>query len=114
MTANTHLASSPDSSSDSSITNNQPLFDYSLNSDAENYLPTVVCIINVNNNNNNNINKYKYNLQIISENPKYVKFFLQVSDKGIEIENQQLREAARSILKLIPPAECAVQKIEVL
>lgn len=53
-------------------------------------------------------------LQIISENPKYVNFFLQVSDKGIEIENQQLREAARCILKLIPPAESTVKKIEVL
>lgn len=113
MTANTNLASSPDSSSDSSITNNQPLFDNSLNLNAENCLPTVVCIINVTNN-NNNINKHKFNLQIISENPKYVKFFLHVSDKGIEIENQQLREAARSILKLIPPAKCAVQKIEVI
>lgn len=46
MTANTNLASSPDSSSDSSITNNQPLYDYSLNMDAENCLPTVVCISN--------------------------------------------------------------------
>lgn len=45
MTANSNLASSPDSSSDSSITNNQPLYDYSLNMDAENCLPTVVCII---------------------------------------------------------------------
>lgn len=53
------------------------------------------------------------NLQIISENPKYVNFFLQVSDKGIEIENQQLREAARCILKLIPPAESTVAKIKV-
>lgn len=44
MTANSNLASSPDSSSDSSITNNQPLYDYSLNMDAENCLPTVVCI----------------------------------------------------------------------
>jgi len=52
-------------------------------------------------------------LQIISENSKYVNFFLQVSDKGIEIENQQLREAARCILKLIPPAECTVKKIQV-
>jgi hypothetical protein len=47
MTANTNLASSPDSSSDSSITNNQPFYDYSLNMDAENCLPTVVFIINV-------------------------------------------------------------------
>jgi len=47
MTANTNLASSPDSSSDSSITNNQPLYDFSLNMDAENCLPTVVCIIYV-------------------------------------------------------------------
>lgn len=47
MNANTNLASSPDSSSDSSITNNQPLYDYSLNIDAENCLPTVVCILNV-------------------------------------------------------------------
>lgn len=46
MTANTNLASSPDSSSDSSITNNQPLYDYSLNMDAENCLPTVVCVLN--------------------------------------------------------------------
>lgn len=53
-------------------------------------------------------------LQIISENPKYVNFFLQVSDKGIEIENQQLREAARCILKLIPPADSTVKKIKVL
>lgn len=52
-------------------------------------------------------------LQIISESPKYVNFFLQVSDKGIEIENQQLREAARCILKLIPPAESTVKKIKV-
>ncbi|XP_022160014.1 probable ubiquitin carboxyl-terminal hydrolase FAF-X [Myzus persicae] len=90
VTANTNLASSPDSSSDSSITNNQPLYDFSLNMDAENCLPTV----------------------IISENPKYVNFFLQVSDKGIEIENQQLREAARCILKLIPPAESTIKKIK--
>lgn len=53
-------------------------------------------------------------LQIISENPKYVNFFLQVSDKGIEIQNHQLREAARCILKLIPPAESTVKKIKVL
>lgn len=45
MTANTNLASSPDSSSDSSATNNQPLYDYCLNMDVENCLPTVVCII---------------------------------------------------------------------
>jgi len=112
MTANTNLASSPDSSSDSSITNNQPLLDSSLNLDAENSLPTVVCIVNVNN--NNYINNYEFNFQIVSENSKYVTFFLQVSDKGIEIKNQQLREAARSILKLIPPAKFAMQKIEVL
>ncbi|XP_050542237.1 probable ubiquitin carboxyl-terminal hydrolase FAF-X isoform X2 [Daktulosphaira vitifoliae] len=90
MTASTNLTSSPDSSSDSSITNNQPLYDYSLSMEAESYLPTV----------------------IISENPKYVHFFLQVSDRGIEIENQQLREAARCILKLIPPAESTVKKIK--
>jgi len=47
MTANTNLASSPDSSSDSSITNNQPLYDFTLNMDAENCLPTVVYIVNV-------------------------------------------------------------------
>lgn len=58
--------------------------------------------------------KYKLYLQIISENPKYVNFFLQVSDKGIEIQNHQLREAARCILKLIPPAESTVKKIKVL
>lgn len=44
MTPNTNIASSPDSSSDSSITNNQPLNDYSLNMDVENCLPTVVRI----------------------------------------------------------------------
>ncbi|VVC40180.1 Hypothetical protein CINCED_3A020619 [Cinara cedri] len=91
MTANTNLASSPDSSSDSSMTNNQSLYDFSSNNiDAENCLPTV----------------------IISENSKYVNFFLQVSDKGIEIENENLREAAWCILKLIPPAESTVKKIK--
>lgn len=45
MTANTNLASSPDSSSDSSITNSQPLYDFSLNMDTENSLPTVVYIL---------------------------------------------------------------------
>lgn len=47
MTANTNLASSPDSSSDSSI-NNQPVYDYSMNMDSENCLPTVVCTMNIN------------------------------------------------------------------
>lgn len=48
MTANSNLASSPDSSSDSSLSNNQSLYDFGANVDAENCLPTVVHIRSAN------------------------------------------------------------------
>ncbi|XP_075236606.1 ubiquitin carboxyl-terminal hydrolase-like faf isoform X2 [Lycorma delicatula] len=89
--ANANVASSPDSSSDSSTSSPQHLYD-GPNIEAENCLPGV----------------------LMSQRPHYVQFFFQVADRGCELKDAALRDSARSILKLIPPDIATIERLQML
>lgn len=54
-----------------------------------------------------------YELQIISRNEKYTQFFFQIADRGSELSDSNLRDAARNILRIIPPDQTTVQNLYV-
>ncbi|XP_046668911.1 probable ubiquitin carboxyl-terminal hydrolase FAF-X isoform X3 [Homalodisca vitripennis] len=88
--ANANLASSPDSSSDSSTSSPQHPY-VGPNLEAENSLPGV----------------------LMSQRGR-AQFFFQVADLGSELHDDNLRDAARAILKLIPPDNVTVNRLQVL
>ncbi|XP_065212871.1 probable ubiquitin carboxyl-terminal hydrolase FAF-X [Planococcus citri] len=84
-----NLVSSPDdSSSDSSTGSPHHALDFSPNED-EMYLPGV----------------------IISRNEQYTQFFFQIADRGCELGDSDLRDAARNILRIIPPDQNTVENL---
>lgn len=44
----------------------------------------------------------------------HAQFFFKVADLGSELQDENLRDAARSILKLIPPDSATVNRLQVL
>lgn len=82
------MASSQDSSSDSSTSSPQHLYD-SPNSDVENLLPGV----------------------LMSQNPIYAQFFCQIMTMGSQLEFAALRDSAHALLKMLP---CDTRTIEKL
>lgn len=50
---------------------------------------------------------------MISRNPHIVQFCLQIADKGVELENDLLRELAMGVLKYAPPATYVLDKLNV-
>lgn len=44
----------------------------------------------------------------------HAQFFFQVADLGSELRDENLRDAARAILKLIPPDSATVNRLQVL
>ncbi|XP_046391897.1 probable ubiquitin carboxyl-terminal hydrolase FAF-X isoform X3 [Ischnura elegans] len=74
------MPSSPDSSSDSSTSSPHHPYD-GPTMEAENALPGV----------------------LMSKNPCYAQFFLQLADLGVQVNCDPLRDSARFLLKLIPP-----------
>ncbi|XP_065223298.1 probable ubiquitin carboxyl-terminal hydrolase FAF-X isoform X3 [Planococcus citri] len=86
-----NLVSSPDSSSDSSTGSPHHALDLSPNED-EMYLPGV----------------------IISRNEQYTQFFFQIADRGSELGDSDLRDAARNILRIIPPDQNTVENLYIL
>lgn len=52
-------------------------------------------------------------LQIISRHEKYAQFFFNIADKGCELGDSDLRDSARSILRIIPPDQTTAQNLYV-
>ncbi|XP_054272313.1 probable ubiquitin carboxyl-terminal hydrolase FAF-X isoform X2 [Macrosteles quadrilineatus] len=88
--ANANMASSPDSSSDSSTSSPQHPYD-GPNLEAENTLPGV-----------------------LMSQRGHAQFFFAVADLGCELHDESLRDAARAILKLIPPDSDTVARLQLL
>ncbi len=49
--------------------------------------------------------------QIISRNDKYTQFFFQIADRGCELGDSDLRDAARNILRIIPPDQTTMRNL---
>ncbi|KAL0281150.1 UNVERIFIED_CONTAM: hypothetical protein PYX00_002224 [Menopon gallinae] len=89
--ANSNTASSPESSSDSSTSSPQHPYD-GPNLEAENVLPGV----------------------LMSRRSDCAKFFFKLSDLGCKLPYAPLRDGARTLLKLIPPDQATVVKLQQL
>lgn len=50
----------------------------------------------------------------MAQRSNYAQFFFQVADRGSEFNDANLQEAARAILKLIPPDSTTVQRLQAL
>ena len=85
-------ASSPDSSSDSSTSSPQHQYETGPNVEVERCLPGV----------------------ILSQQHSYCQFFLHLADLGCKLDNPQLRDGARALLKLMPPDLHSVRKMKTL
>nr|CAD7397023.1 unnamed protein product [Timema cristinae] len=88
---NANMPSSPDSSSDSSTSSPQHLYD-GPNLEAENCLPGV----------------------FMSQRPTCAQFFFQLADLGCTLQYPPLRDGARMLLKLIPPDTFTVECLHTL
>ena len=52
-------------------------------------------------------------MQIISRNEQYTQFFFQIADRGCELGDSDLRDAARNILRIIPPDQNTMENLYV-
>ncbi|XP_063224287.1 probable ubiquitin carboxyl-terminal hydrolase FAF-X isoform X9 [Bacillus rossius redtenbacheri] len=86
---NANMPSSPDSSSDSSTSSPQHLYD-SPNVEAENSLPGV----------------------LMSQRAPYAQFFFQLADLGCSLQYAPLRDGARMLLWLVPPDSHTVECLQ--
>ncbi|KAK0096487.1 hypothetical protein PV326_005319 [Microctonus aethiopoides] len=86
---NCNIASSPESSSDSSTSSPHHPYD-GPNLEAENSLPGVV----------------------MSQQWQYATFFFQLADLGCSLRHSQLRDAARNLLQLVPPNTLTVTRLQ--
>lgn len=104
-----NMPSSPDTSSDSSTSSpHHP--DYRASSDAENSLPGVVSC---------DVFYLSLDLvwlifhcfQLMSQQAQYAQFFFQLADLGLALCHAPLRDAARSLLQLMPADTHTVEQL---